>query len=138
MLGDNIKKIMKIKRITSKELADIVDVTPTHISYIINNKRDPSMELLSKVAHALDVSVNEFFDEENSQIVKEKTDKYSYNLSVIPEKFTNPNEARAYIGRHKIFTNEGINTNILNDNEVLNFANALLEQMKLVAYKYKK
>ncbi|WP_096635873.1 helix-turn-helix domain-containing protein [Clostridium cochlearium] len=67
MLGDNIKKIMKDKRFTSKELADMVNVTPTHISYVINNKRDPSMELLSKIADVLGVSVNEFFDGENTK-----------------------------------------------------------------------
>lgn len=72
MLGDRIKEIMKTKKITSKEIADIVGVTPTHISYILNNKRDPSMDLLKKIADTLDISVDDFF-EGNTASEKETT-----------------------------------------------------------------
>ena len=50
MLHENIKMLMKNKGITSKKLAQKVKVSPTHISYIINNKRVPSVDLLEKIA----------------------------------------------------------------------------------------
>lgn len=62
MLGDNIKELMTTNKITSKELSSIVGVTPTHISYILNNRRDPSIELLNKISNALGVSVNDLFE----------------------------------------------------------------------------
>jgi transcriptional regulator with XRE-family HTH domain len=39
--------------------------TPTHISYILNNKRDPSIELLNKIATALDVPIEEIFEDKH-------------------------------------------------------------------------
>jgi len=66
LLIENIKRLMTINRITSKELSEKVGVTPTHISYILNNKRDPSIELLTKIAHALGVTVEEIFEEKHS------------------------------------------------------------------------
>ena len=65
MLTDNIKNLLTQKRITAKELARMVEVTPTHISYILNNKRDPSIELLNKIATALDVPIEEIFEDKN-------------------------------------------------------------------------
>ena len=66
LLIENIKRLMTVNRITSKELSEMVGVTPTHISYILNNKRDPSVELLTKIAHALGVTVEEIFEEKHS------------------------------------------------------------------------
>ncbi|MBU5311867.1 helix-turn-helix transcriptional regulator [Tissierella carlieri] len=57
---------------------------------------------------------------------------------IVPEEFTNPDEARAYVNKHQIFGSGGFDADKLDDNEILEFANALLEQMKMVSYKYKK
>lgn len=71
MLGENIKTFMKNNGITSKELAERVNVSPTHISYILNNKRDPSVDLLEKIAEVLEVSVSQFYLE-SEEINKNK------------------------------------------------------------------
>lgn len=76
MLSDNIKKLMSINKITAKKLAEIVGVSPTHISYILNNKREPSIELLGKIANALGVSIDEIF--------QDKVSKESSSLSEFP------------------------------------------------------
>lgn len=65
MLGENLKTIMKEKGVTSKELAERVGVSQVHISYILNNKRDPSIDLLEKIANVLNVSVSNFYLEKN-------------------------------------------------------------------------
>ncbi|OOP71918.1 hypothetical protein CBEIBR21_19220 [Clostridium beijerinckii] len=52
---------MTANKITAKKLSEMVGVSPTHISYILNNKREPSIELLGKIATALGVSINEIF-----------------------------------------------------------------------------
>lgn len=64
MLSENLKNIMKEKGITSKELAERVGVSQVHISYILNNKRDPSIDLLEKIATILNVSVSDFYLDE--------------------------------------------------------------------------
>ena len=67
MLSDNIKKLMSVNKITAKKLAEIVGVSPTHISYILNNKREPSIELLGKIANALGVSIDEIFQDKDTK-----------------------------------------------------------------------
>lgn len=66
MLGNKIKETMKLKKITSTELAEQVGVSATHISYILNNKRDPSVELLNKISTALNVPPNYLFENEDT------------------------------------------------------------------------
>ncbi|MBU5677742.1 helix-turn-helix domain-containing protein [Alkaliphilus sp. MSJ-5] len=78
MLGNNIKELMKIKKISSKELADIVDVSPTHISYVINNKRQPSLDLLEKLAAALEVSVDDLFKKDIDITTKKSNEDIEY------------------------------------------------------------
>lgn len=59
MLSDNIKKEMKNKNILAKDLAHTIGITPTYLSYILNNKRkNPSIELLNKIATALDTTLD--------------------------------------------------------------------------------
>lgn len=65
VLTANIKKVMSTNKITAKELSKMIDVTPTHISYILNNKRDPSVKLLDKMVIALGVSIDELLRNEN-------------------------------------------------------------------------
>ncbi|MDU5492408.1 MAG: helix-turn-helix transcriptional regulator [Clostridium perfringens] len=83
MLGDNIKREMKTKNIVAKDLAHSVGITPTYLSYILNNKRkNPSMELLNKIATALGVTVDTFFDNDsNSDESKEKKER-DYSLTI--------------------------------------------------------
>lgn len=137
---DNLIKALENKMWSAYKLWKVSGVSQSVISDIINGKvKNPTVKTLSKIADALGVSVNAFFDGEDNGSIKEKTDKsIEKDLSVIPEEFTNPDEARIYIKKHKIFASEGFNVDRLSDEEVLSFANALLEQMKLVGYKYKK
>ena len=79
MLIENIKRLMTINRITSKELSEMVGVTPTHISYILNNKRDPSVELLAKIASALGVPIEEIFGEKNSKTINNSSKNINHD-----------------------------------------------------------
>ncbi|WP_438335200.1 helix-turn-helix domain-containing protein [Clostridium cochlearium] len=137
---DKLIQALENKMWSAYKLWKVSGVSQSVISDIINGKvKNPTVKTLSKLADALGVSVNEFFDEEDNESIKEKTDKsIKKDLSVIPEEFTNPDDARIYVKKHKIFASEGFNVDRLSDEEVLSFANALLEQMKLVGYKYKK
>lgn len=173
MIGDNIRKALERKGLTSNELAEKIGVTATYVSYLLNNKRNASIEVLEKIAEVLEVSVSSFFDSPSTKETKapytkiyqigglddESTDelvirrekdtekpeieielsqKTSNLLGVIPEEFTDPSQARSYINKHQIFGSNGFNPDKLDDYEILEFANELLKQMKMVSYKYKK
>jgi len=56
----------------------------------------------------------------------------------IPSKFIHAEEARSYIEMHQILSAEGFNISQMPDEDVLDFANEMLNQIKLISYKYKK
>ena len=56
-----LKEVLKEKKVTGKELADMVGVSQPAISEFVNNKSHPRPELLLKIAAALDVDLRELF-----------------------------------------------------------------------------
>ncbi|MFT9497206.1 helix-turn-helix domain-containing protein [Anaerosolibacter sp.] len=140
MLGDNIRRERKKKKISINNLSKLSGVSLGYLSDLENNKvSNPTIDKLLKIAYILDVSVDEFFKEDTDSATNEKTyNLVEKSLPVIPEEFTDPAEARAYVEKHQIFGSDGFDPDSLDDKEILEFANALLEQMKMVSYKYRK
>ena len=57
LLGQRIRTLRKEKNIKQEKLAELVDKTTEHISFIERGERAPSLELLLKLAQVLDVSL---------------------------------------------------------------------------------
>ena len=88
MLGDNIKKIRKARGYTLVQLADKIESSSGTLSHIENGTRNPSLDMLNKIADALDVSTldlmagdaaaeNMYFDTINKMTNPEKSDVVS-------------------------------------------------------------
>jgi transcriptional regulator with XRE-family HTH domain len=60
-ISKKIKKYRLDKQLTIQELAEMSGVTKGLISQIENGRSIPSMPVLFKIIHSLDVAVNEFF-----------------------------------------------------------------------------
>ena len=54
-LGIPIKKYRTQKNIKQTDLALLIDVTPTYISALENNHKEPSIALITKICEVLDV-----------------------------------------------------------------------------------
>ena len=54
MIGEKIKAIRREKRITAKELAERVEVTPGYISQIERDLISPSLSVLMRIADAIE------------------------------------------------------------------------------------
>lgn len=139
-MGENIgERILRLRiknEMKQKELADKVGITEATLSRYENGLRSPKGEIVSKLAEALGVSSDYLLgltDEANEQTKNENK-----NFDIVPEQFTDPEQARAYVKKHRIFSSEGFNADKIDDEKILEFANALLEQMKLIGYKYEK
>lgn len=76
MLGDNIRATRKNRKLTLDQLAEKINSTSGTLSHIEKGTRNPSLEMLNKIADALDVQVqdliagdsqaeNEYFNEVN-------------------------------------------------------------------------
>jgi len=56
--GDNLKKIRVEKNVSQQELADMINTHSTHISRYERNLAAPSIDVVKKIAEALDVSTD--------------------------------------------------------------------------------
>lgn len=57
-VGKRIRKRRQILEMTQQELAKAIGVTPQHISAIEQDKRDPSLSSLAKLAEELGVTID--------------------------------------------------------------------------------
>ncbi|OAA87599.1 helix-turn-helix domain-containing protein [Clostridium ljungdahlii] len=79
MIGNNIKKIRLTNKLGLNETARKAGISAGYLSSLERGeKKNPSMDSLQKIADALNVSVNEFFDEKNDT----DGDEFTPTLSV--------------------------------------------------------
>ncbi len=60
-IGNKIKELRISKNLTIKQLAELVECTPSLISQLERGKTDPSISMLKKIADALNVNIVDFF-----------------------------------------------------------------------------
>ena len=126
--------------LTQEELGKKIGQTKSNISKYETGSLEPGIDTLRELAKIFNVSLDYLMGASDirnpyqSNIIK--TNNKEEDL--VPEEFTNADEARAYVNKHQIFGSGGFDADKLDDDEILEFANALLEQMKMVSYKYRK
>ena len=62
MIGDNIREIRKLKRITQAELSGIMGIHRTYISQIEGNHRKPSIDNFIKIMKSMKCSRKDICD----------------------------------------------------------------------------
>lgn len=67
LLGSRIQELRKVCRLTQAQLAEIIGIDEKHMSKIECGRHFPSLELLNKIAEALDKSLEDFFIVEHLQ-----------------------------------------------------------------------
>ncbi|MBI4648816.1 MAG: helix-turn-helix transcriptional regulator [Bacteroidia bacterium] len=70
--GDNLKRIRTDKNISQGELADMINMHPTHISRYERNLTKPTVDVVRKVADALKVTADELIYGDTQQKAKDK------------------------------------------------------------------
>ena len=149
MLGDNIKSIREEKKLGLNETARLAGISPSYLSDIEKgNKTNPSMEVLQRIADALDVSIEEFFKSEpaSQQQLKEWDDEYNPNGELAEQvKFIEslqlgtPEQALKFIlSQPNFMAYGGYNLDDLSEEEIMDLANDMLLAMKLSIEKKRK
>lgn len=137
---DRLKELRKDYSITQQELADKIGIVRTAIANYETGRTIPDSDTLTLLAKIFNTTTDYLLGISNirnpyqNKNIKETPEE----RDIVPEEFINADEARAYVNKHQIFGSSGFDADKLDDNEILEFANALLEQMKMVSYKYKK
>ncbi|UZD22287.1 helix-turn-helix transcriptional regulator [Algoriphagus halophytocola] len=61
--GQKVKLLRKAKELSQEDLADKSGLNRPYISAIEQGKRNVSLEVIEKLAEALDIEIKEFFEE---------------------------------------------------------------------------
>lgn len=140
MIGNNLKNIREKLGLGVNELSRISDVNASYISSIERGvKTNPSIEILEKIANALDVEVKELFETEN--VTDEKLQQWDNELSENGElvkqiktiEFINsPEDAIRFILKQPILaTYGGYDLNTISEKEIMSLADDMLLAMKI-------
>ncbi len=66
MLADNIRKLRKQRHITQRELAKIIEVSPSTVAMWESGSRTPDSSALIKISKKLNISIDWLAEQENA------------------------------------------------------------------------
>ena len=61
--GNRLVELRKERKMTQDKLAELSELTRVYISGIEQGKRNVSLEVIAKLAEALEIEIKEFFEE---------------------------------------------------------------------------
>lgn len=127
-IGDRIKSIRKEKNISVEYIASQLGVSKTTIyRYEDSTIEKIPLNIFDKLCDVLGVSAAELMG--NVPTKKEKEE--------LPDKFNNAREAMEFIIKTPTLAAfGGYDPASMSDETIVSFANDILEQLKLVSYKY--
>ncbi len=82
-IAQKVKELREEKGLSIRALAEEVGCSPSYISQLENNKLDPSISMLKKIARALGVNIVDFFMEssiDGEEVVTTKQDRVDIQL----------------------------------------------------------
>lgn len=130
-----VLNLLETKGWSKYKLAKEAGIPQSSLHDILSGKiKNPTGERLKAIAEALGVTVDTFFDDEETNDIEKPSIKEDF--PVIPTHFTDPEEARTYVMKHKIFGYGGFNPSKMCDDDILNFANEMINQAELLGIKY--
>ena len=61
--GLRLKELRKLKGLSQEKLANLAEIDRTYLPTIEKGERNVSIEIIEKLARALDIKIKDFFDE---------------------------------------------------------------------------
>ena len=128
-IGERIKKIRKEKKISVDYLAKELGVSKTTIyRYEDSSIEKIPVKIFDRLCVLLGVTPAELMG--NSPVVTDRTE--------LPSEFHNAQDAMEFMLKTPtLAAYGGYDPNSMDDQTIVNFANEILQQLKLVSYKYK-
>ncbi|SDX75163.1 helix-turn-helix domain-containing protein [Tepidimicrobium xylanilyticum] len=129
-IGERIKRLREEKDLTQRELADKIQISYSVMNRIESGERAIRDEELKKIADVLETTADYLLG---------RTDQRNPDKPELPAEFETPEEAMKFILEQNVIMGfGGFDINKMNDEEIVEFANELLRQLKLISYKYKR
>lgn len=136
-IGEILKSLREEKNISMDEMVEQlkaygVNPSKSMISRWENNKADPSMEYARILSRFYNVTLDYIIGTSDKK--ESRLKRYEDMIE-----FKTPQEAMSFIlSQPAIMGFGGFDPSKMSDDDVLDFANELLNQLKLLSYKYKK
>lgn len=131
VFAKRLRYLRKINDVTQQELANYLNVGKTTISNYETGYSTPDAETLNMIADFFNTSVDYLLGRTDQRNPEEKPE--------LPIEFTTPEEAMKFILEQNVIMGfGGFDVNKMDDDEVVEFANELLNQLRILSYKYKK
>lgn len=127
-LGDRIKKIRKQKKISAEDLAKLLNVSVSTVYRYENSSIEKiPVQVFEKIAKALDISTAELMGNVQTAATE------------LPNDFTDAQSAIEFILKMPtLAAYGGYDPDSMSEETIIEFANEMLGQLKLVSYKYKR
>lgn len=66
-IGKRIKELRELAKLESRDLAEKIEVSPSYMSLLENNKRPCSLERLNSICEALGITLEDFFNTKENE-----------------------------------------------------------------------
>lgn len=128
--GERLRELRREHQLTTVELGKALDIANSSISRYENNLREPRRDFLEKVSKYFNVSIDYLLC---------ISDEKNLSNNILPDEFNNAEDAIAFILKQPtLIAFGGYDLKKLSNEELIDFANDILQQIKLVSLKYTK
>ncbi|WP_227860487.1 helix-turn-helix domain-containing protein [Clostridioides sp. ES-W-0016-02] len=130
-LEKRLKELRKELNFTQEDISKKIGLSKSAYGYYEQGKTVPDAYMIAELSKIFNVSIDYLLG---------KTDKKNNDCSEsLPNSFDNANDAIKFILQQPTLMAYGdYNVKKLSDEEIIDFANDLLQQIKLISFKYKK
>lgn len=77
-IGNKIKDLRKLNKMTQMELAAKANISRSYLADIERNRYNASLDTLKSISEALNINLNEFFDNNDNVVIKENSSEYFF------------------------------------------------------------
>lgn len=145
VIGEKIQELRKEQKLSLRALAEKAGISKSTLSDIENCNTNPTTNTLNKLAEALNINLEDLFKtepitKENLKEWDKKSDQLREEVALYETgEFETAEAAMRFILKQPaVMGFGGFDTRKMSDEEIIEFANELLNQLKLLSYKYKK
>ncbi|KZL94324.1 helix-turn-helix domain-containing protein [Clostridium magnum] len=145
MFGENIKRIRERKGLGVNELSRLSGVNASYISAMERGEKDnPTITTLKKLADVLNVTIDELIRSETTTYtlqdngIEDNLVREDAALYEIREFKTAESAMQFILKQPAIMGYGGFDSNKMSDNEIIEFANEILNLLRMLGPKYKK
>ena len=82
-VGDRLRFFREHKQISTNKLANLAGISQSYVRDIEMGNKNPTIEVLFQLCKALDISLRDFFDDDNKVLINDPLSTRIYRLNSV-------------------------------------------------------